>query len=99
MNVDLNSPLFVSLKFVRAVDNNCKQCVFLNSLNKVCLSQGIPCDGGHWELKKVLPPTSIAYSMLLVEDSVKSVGVKAKQIESEMQQIKEESEQEPKYFY
>ena len=82
MKVDLNKPLFIELKFVRANGDNCKNCIF-STQDKICLAANISCPGGHWEKVGVVPQS---------DDSLNSA-------DSKMQQVKEEVQEEPKYFY
>lgn len=99
MRVNLSKPLFAKLKFVRANNENCCFCVFYNRIKKACRAVEISCSGGHWEVDKVLPQSEVTFDLLQLQDSINSVDTKMKQFKSEVQQIKEEVKEEPKYFY
>lgn len=86
MNVDLNKPLFLKAVFVKAKDCNCLKCIF--SIQG-CKIRDVRCAEGHWELDTVFPQSDI---MQQIQDSNNSV-------DSEIQQIKEETKQETEYFY
>lgn len=91
MKVDLNRPLFVKFKFIEARRDNCKHCIF-STQDKSCLASNVPCAGGHWELDEIFPQSDVTFDMQQIQDSINSV-------DSKMQQIKEEVQEEPKYFY
>lgn len=98
MKIDLNKPVFARLKFVEAESFNCTHCNLASS-TKSCRPFNLPCKGGHWEIDEVLPQSNITFDMLQIQDSINSVDAKMGQLKSEMNQVKNETEESFKYFY